>query len=172
MFAEDARLCLTVVSADNVVRSYILAEDGWAYTQPRRISNELGSFETIQFIKGDQSIALLDFGSRVMCRVAGRVEEMSHLNDVRKTLIDTLAAIPVKEVPKLEQLVSNIQRIAPETNLSNILVAGGHMLELAAVETSVADPSAGSSTLVRMVMVSSVPLPKEFQTPAPNGATN
>lgn len=171
-FVEDARRCMAVVSPDNSVHSYILAESGWSYTLPRQKSNELGNYEFIQFSKDDRSIALLDFGSRVMCRVVGRVEELSQLGEVRRALIDGLAAASIGELPKFEQLAANIRRNAPEVDLSNILVAGNHMLELAATEKSVALRSGEADTQFRVVMVSSVPLPKEFQSHAPTGATN
>jgi hypothetical protein len=171
-FVEAARLCIAVASSDNVVSSHILARSGWSYTQPRKQSNNLGSFESIQFSKDGQSIVLLDFGSRVMCRVVGRVEELSQLGEVRKALIDGLAATSIGELSKFEQLAANIQRNAPEADLSNVLVAGNHMLELAATEKSIALQSGEADTPFRVVMVSSVPLPKEFQSQAPTGATN
>jgi hypothetical protein len=163
---EGAQLCMTVVSPQFDIRSRLLVDRGWGYTSPRQMSNGQSSFEFIQFLKGERTIALQDYGPMVVCRVIGRIDRMDKLREVRASLIEALGAVPVTDVPRLEALTARYRRGSPQADLANVLIAGDYTLEITALERNLGELATPSIQTVQMVMIESIPLPAEFQSHA------
>jgi hypothetical protein len=163
-FVEGARLCMAAVSPQFEVRPRILTDEGWAFMAPRQVSLLGRSYEMVQYSKGGRAIALMDDGSQVVCRLLGRVEDLAQLSQVRESLIAGLGAVPIDEAPGLETLVAGMRRAVPQADFANILIAGGYSLELAREERNVGVQA------MRVIIVTSMPLPAQFQTHAPTSA--
>jgi hypothetical protein len=161
--AEGVRLCMAVVSPQYDVRPRILTADGWAFTEPRRRPDGQMSYETIQFFKNDRVIALLDYGSLVICRSGGRIENAQQLGRIRASLIEALGAVPIGDVPGLAPLAARIRTNAPQTDLANVLIAGDYSLEISVGEAPLGGRATPSSQTIHLVMVTSIPLPVEFR---------
>jgi hypothetical protein len=166
---EGAQLCMTVVSPQFDVQSRRLVDRGWGYTSPRQMSNGQGTFEFIQFLKDDRTIALQDYGPVVVCRVIGRVEKAEKLSEVRASLIETLGAAPVTDIPRLEALAARYRRGSPQANLANMLVAGDYTLEITALERDLGELATPAIKTIQVVMIESLPLPAEFRANAKTG---
>lgn len=169
-FAETTRLCMSVVSPSFEVRPELLTRTGWAWFQPRQVPMGQQTFQMVQYSKDRRSIALLDNGSLVVCRVVGGVENADKLRDVRAALTRTLGAIPLDDIPRLAPLAVRLRSQAPQIDHANLLVAGNYSLELSFRERTSAGTADTPPRTYRMVMVESVPLPQQFQLTAPTSA--
>lgn len=158
--------CLDLVSPDFEVRPEILFKNGWSFTKPRRQGSGPGSYEFVQYDKDDFTIALLDFGSVVLCRAGGLIAGEEQVASLRAALIETLRATPIENTPGMDGYISAIKRDAPETDLDNVLIAGDYMLEIMSQTRDTSGFAEGSPPFFTMVMVSSVPVPAQFRSSA------
>jgi hypothetical protein len=170
-FIEGVRLCMAAVSPRFDVHPQVLSSAGWAYTSPQRVPSERGTIEAVQFFKDQRVIALQDYGKLVLCAVAGRIEKLDQMYKIRAALIDTLGAVPIDKVPRLRALVAHTRANAPQTDFSNVLIAGDYSLEIFGQQRDLGKMATPSIKTISMVKVTSAPLPAEFQSYAQSGAT-
>lgn len=161
-FVEGARLCMNAVSLQFDVRPRVLTDAGWAFSAPRQITFLGRPYRMVQYDKGNRSIALMDDGTQVVCRLIAAVEDLTQISQVRAALIAGLGAVQVDQVPGLEALAAGIRGHAPEANLANVLVVGGYSVELGADQRNLGTPPRP----YRVILVTSVPLPPQFQSSA------
>ena len=165
-YVEGTRLCMSAVSLQFDVRPRTLTSAGWAFSAPRQISFLGQPYQMVQYDKGRRTIALMDNGSRVVCRLIAPVEDLAQIRQVRAALTASLGAVRVDQVPGLEALAAGIRGHAPEADLANILIVGGYSVELGAEQRNLGTPPRP----YRVVIVTSVPLPPQFQSQARSSA--
>jgi hypothetical protein len=171
-FVQGVRLCMAAVGPQfDVHHPRVLTDDGWAFSTPRQVSFLGRPHEMVLYDKGSRTIALLDDGRRVACRLIGSVDTLAQLSQVRDALIGGLGAVPIDRARGLESLAARMHRDVPQADFANMLIVGGYSVELAAEERPALshDPSAPPR---RAVIVTSFPLPAQFQSQAPTGAAH
>ncbi len=169
-FVDATRMCMAVVSPQFEVQAGLLPSAGWGWFQPRQVPMGARVFEMVQYTKGALSLALLDDGSLVVCRVVGDVESTSQLSQVRAALVEAFGAAPIESVPRLAPLVDRLRQGAPQTVLANFMVAGDYTLEITAQQRTLPASATAPARTLGMVMVESVPLPQQFRSPALSSA--
>ena len=167
---EGTRLCMATVSPQFEVNPHVLADDGWGYTSPRREHDGQRSFEFVQYVKDDRTIALLDYGSIVICRVVGRVANADEVGPLRASLIEAFDAVPITDLPKLEAVMARLRRNSPQVDLANVLVTGDYSFEIEEGERDLGELATPSIRSFHALMVTLVPLPQEYRSPAPVSA--
>ncbi len=158
------QMCTDVVSPEFAVNTRPLVEDQWGYTQPERVSNAMGEFETVSYHKDNLTIALQDFGPVVQCRVGARIEGTQSLAGLRIAIEDHFGAEPMAEAPRMQAMFDRIMHGLPHTDPANLLVTGEYSFELSTRDIDTTELGISDPPSITLLLITSMPLPPQFQT--------
>jgi hypothetical protein len=154
------RICMEVVKSNSEIHVGVLVDDLWGYTSPQMRQNSLGRFEKVDYLKGNVTISLQDFGNNVLCRGIGMISDISQMEEIRAALITKLGATPLLETLGLEAVAAKLTRQSSgnsQMDTNNVFIAGDHMIEITSLEKDMSQSGIVDAGLQTFALLTSAP---------------